>query len=169
MDEICKYLIKKINISIAILFGTIVTGMLYLLQSNFNLFLEIDIIKFVILSFVITIPTFLITFVFIFFGTIFEIFTTKNHNVSEITNKILYLTSLFHFIAYILYYIYISPFDKIKNNIININLYYWVIIISFFASISITFYQFLFYLMDIIEEKKIKNHYITYKNANIEQ
>ena len=60
MDEIIKYFLKKINLSISLLLGVVFPGLYIFTFRNFELLEELDIIKVIIIACMITLPTYLI-------------------------------------------------------------------------------------------------------------
>lgn len=161
MDEIIKFVIKKINISISLIFGIFFTGVFYLIRSEFNLFIEMDIFKFLLLSTIITIPSFLIIIgITVFFG-VFEVILFNNNSKEEFLNKAFFSTAILQFF---LYYAYSKPFNK--DYIFDEGFYLICVLFSIGFSLSGFFIESI--LLIINKFKSPKRHFLNIKNKNID-
>ncbi|WNV56914.1 hypothetical protein RJD28_11415 [Oscillospiraceae bacterium NTUH-002-81] len=67
MLEIMKYFAGKINLSISLLMGVVFPGTYVLVFRNFELFERLDVLKLMILALVITIPSYVICLILVYF------------------------------------------------------------------------------------------------------
>ena len=90
MDEIIKYFLKKINLSISLLLGVVFPGLYIFTFRNFELLEELDIIKVIIIACMITLPTYLIGYCLqIIFYTMIYLLFKKDANLTQISNNAL--------------------------------------------------------------------------------
>ena len=67
MLETMKYFAGKINLSISLLMGVVFPGTYVLVFRNFELFERLDVLKLMILALVITIPSYVICLILVYF------------------------------------------------------------------------------------------------------
>lgn len=90
MDEIIKYFLRKMNLSISLLLGVVFPGLYIFTFRNFELLEKLDIIKIVIVACMITLPTYLICYCLqIIFYTMIYLLFKKDANLTHISNNAL--------------------------------------------------------------------------------
>lgn len=89
MEEIIKYCLKKINISISVLCGVFVPGIYVWVVRNYDKFIEIDIIKILIMIIVMLLPSYVVSMFFIAVITMIVDLIFKNMDIDKIKQEIL--------------------------------------------------------------------------------
>ena len=89
MEEIIKYCLKKINISISVLCGVFVPGIYVWVVRNYDKFIEIDIIKILIMIIVMLLPSYVVSMVIIAVIIMIVDLLFKNMDIDKIKQQIL--------------------------------------------------------------------------------
>lgn len=89
MEEIIKYCLKKINISISVLCGVFVPGIYVWVVRNYDKFIEIDIIKILMMIIVMLLPSYVVSMFVIAVITMIVDLLFKNMDINKIREQIL--------------------------------------------------------------------------------
>lgn len=98
MEEIIKYCLKKINISISILCGVFVPGIYVWVVRNYDKFIEIDIIKILMMIVVMLLPSYVVSMFAIAVITMIVDLIFKNMDINKIREQILVYSAVMNII-----------------------------------------------------------------------
>lgn len=146
MEEIIKYCLKKINISISVLCGVFVPGIYVWVVRNYDKFIEIDIIKILMMIVVMLLPSYVVSMFAIAVITMIVDLIFKNMDINKIREQILVYSAVMNII--IASSMWKTYFIVDQNTIIDC--------LEMAARLSIPF--FLFFIIEAgFEKKKNKN------------
>lgn len=98
MEEIIKYCLKKINISISVLCGVFVPGIYVWVVRNYDKFIEIDIIKILMMIVVMLLPSYVVSMFAIAVITMIVDLIFKNMDINKIREQILVYSAVMNII-----------------------------------------------------------------------
>lgn len=146
MDEIIKYCLKKINISISVLCGVFIPGIYVWVVRNYDKFIEIDIIKILMMIIVMLLPSYVVSMFVIAVITMIVDLIFKNMDINKIREQILVYSAAMN--AIIAGSLWKTNFVVDQDTIVDC--------LEMAARLSIPF--FLFFIIDAyFEKKKNKN------------
>ena len=98
MEEIIKYCLKKINISISVLCGVFVPGIYVWIVRNYDKFIEIDIIKILMMIIVMLLPSYVVSMFAIAIINMIVDLIFKNMDINKIREQILVYSAVMNMI-----------------------------------------------------------------------